>query len=251
MLDALAAFAAQVTESPVNWCVRARASACAALAALVLYLFQAFWKIRRQAGPAEEEVKHPKTVVYRRFTPRELAEHDGRDTTEIYLAVKRKVFDVSPGRSFYGPGRELLFVAVFLFIRFRFSFRLSGREGLVVIVARRRPAEASHLTRQARFSARPATDGPYGNFAGRDASRGLAYNSFDASVLTALDGPIDELRDLTEEQKQSLDEWFSHFAKKCVRRGRSVGQRGKGGEIVGGGGRVSLHGSAAVTPVTY
>ncbi|KAF9578773.1 hypothetical protein BGW38_005266 [Lunasporangiospora selenospora] len=54
-------------------------------------------------------------------------------------------------------------------------------------------------------------DGPYGNFAGRDASRGLAKNSFDKSVLVAVDGPIDKLEDLTDEEKESLSDWAMHF----------------------------------------
>ena len=54
-------------------------------------------------------------------------------------------------------------------------------------------------------------DGPYGNFAGRDASRGLAKNSFDKSMLTSLDAPIDKLEDLNDEEKESLSDWAGHF----------------------------------------
>lgn len=50
-------------------------------------------------------------------------------------------------------------------------------------------------------------DGPYGNFAGRDASRGLAMNSFDKSMLASLDGPIDKLEDLKEDEKSALEDW--------------------------------------------
>ncbi|KAF9391184.1 hypothetical protein CPB97_007304 [Podila verticillata] len=50
-------------------------------------------------------------------------------------------------------------------------------------------------------------DGPYGNFAGRDASRGLAMNSFDKSMLSPLDGPIDKLEDLKEDEKSALEDW--------------------------------------------
>lgn len=53
--------------------------------------------------------------------------------------------------------------------------------------------------------------GPYENFAGRDASRGLALNSFDPSVLTAVEKPLDTLEDLNAEEKESLDNWESHF----------------------------------------
>ncbi|KAI8909031.1 cytochrome b5-like heme/steroid binding domain-containing protein [Gorgonomyces haynaldii] len=54
----------------------------------------------------------------------------------------------------------------------------------------------------------------YENFAGRDASRGLAKNSFDPSVLTPVDKPLDRLDDLTREETQSLNEWESHFVGK-------------------------------------
>lgn len=56
--------------------------------------------------------------------------------------------------------------------------------------------------------------GPYENFAGRDASRGLALNSFDPSVLTPIAEPLDNLADLSAEEKESLDNWKSHFENK-------------------------------------
>lgn len=41
------------------------------------------------------------------ITPDELAKHDGRDPFRpIYLAIKGTVYDVTPGRSFYGPGER-------------------------------------------------------------------------------------------------------------------------------------------------
>jgi membrane-associated progesterone receptor component len=91
---------------------------------------------------------HPDTVEWTKYTPRTLALYDGTamshsDQDRILLAINGKVFDVSKGKNFYGPG------------------------------------------------------GPYGNFAGRDASRGMAKQSFDAEMLTPLDKPIDTLEDLT------------------------------------------------------
>lgn len=87
---------------------------------------------------------HPDTVEWTKYTPRTLAVYDGTgEGGRILLAINRKVFDVSKGRNFYGPG------------------------------------------------------GPYGNFAGRDASRGMAKQSFDLEMLTPLDQPIDKLEDLT------------------------------------------------------
>lgn len=56
--------------------------------------------------------------------------------------------------------------------------------------------------------------GPYENFAGRDASRGLALNSFDAGVLTGLDEPMDLLEGLSAEELESLLNWKSHFTNK-------------------------------------
>ncbi|KAG0049941.1 hypothetical protein BGZ83_005244 [Gryganskiella cystojenkinii] len=100
----------------------------------------------------------PPALVFKEYTPKELAEFDGRtEDTRILIAVQGKVFDVTRGRNFYGP------------------------------------------------------EGPYGNFAGRDASRGLAKNSFDKAMISPLDGPIDKLDDLDEDEKESLSNWAEHF----------------------------------------
>ncbi|KAF9171379.1 hypothetical protein BGX21_000868, partial [Mortierella sp. AD011] len=56
--------------------------------------------------------------------------------------------------------------------------------------------------------------GPYGNFAGRDASRGLAKNSFDKTMLVPIDGPIDRLEDLNDDEKEALSDWAVHFEAK-------------------------------------
>ncbi|QLQ81409.1 hypothetical protein HG537_0F01700 [Torulaspora globosa] len=60
--------------------------------------------------------------------------------------------------------------------------------------------------------------GPYSNFAGHDASRGLALNSFDLDMVRDWDQPMDDLKDLTAEQREILDGWAEHFEKKypCV-----------------------------------
>lgn len=47
---------------------------------------------------------HPPTVVFQTYTPRTLAPFHGRDGGRILLAIDGKVFDVTAGRSFYGPG---------------------------------------------------------------------------------------------------------------------------------------------------
>lgn len=77
----------------------------------------------------------------------------------VYLAVRGKVFDVTPGKNFYGPG------------------------------------------------------GPYENFAGRDASRGLACGSFDEDMLTKdLYGPLDDLSGLGLDERQAMQDWEDRFA---------------------------------------
>lgn len=60
--------------------------------------------------------------------------------------------------------------------------------------------------------------GPYSNFAGNDASRGLALNSFEIENIRRWDEPIDDLSDLSESEKKSLDNWENMFKGKyaCV-----------------------------------
>ncbi|KAI9311079.1 cytochrome b5-like heme/steroid binding domain-containing protein [Dichotomocladium elegans] len=64
--------------------------------------------------------------------------------------------------------------------------------------------------------------GPYENFAGHDASRGLAKNSFDLEMITEPSLPIDKLEDLTPEEWESLREWEQHFASKYLLVGKLV-----------------------------
>lgn len=60
--------------------------------------------------------------------------------------------------------------------------------------------------------------GPYSNFAGHDASRGLALNSFEIENIRSWDQPIDDLKDLTDDELKSLDNWENMFKGKypCV-----------------------------------
>ncbi|KAK0567513.1 Dihydrodipicolinate synthase [Tilletia horrida] len=62
-------------------------------------------------------------------------------------------------------------------------------------------------------------DGPYGNFAGRDASRGMAKQSFDLEMLTPLDQPLDKLDDLTPAELNNMREWIGHFSAKYAQVG--------------------------------
>ena len=73
--------------------------------------------------------------------------------------------------------------------------------------------------------------GPYENFAGRDASRGLACGSFDEDMLTKdLEGPLDDLNGLGDEEMESLKGWEERFQEKYLIVGNlvSMGQLGKG-----------------------
>lgn len=114
----------------------------------------------------------PRCLLLKDYTPRELAKFDGRqaDNGRILLAIKGQVFDVSAGRNFYGPGacaggRE--------------AARSPRRQALAP------PAGLSTRPADDLSSARP-TDGAYGNFAGRDASRGMAKQSFDEGLSASL-----------------------------------------------------------------
>ncbi len=110
-------------------------------------------------------------IVYRTFTPATLLPYNGTGGKPVYLAVRSRVYDVTPGKGFYGPG------------------------------------------------------GPYENFAGRDASRGLAFGSFDEDMLTEnVHGPLDPLDDLDEEQWESLRGWEERFMGKYVEVGRLVAE---------------------------
>ncbi len=53
--------------------------------------------------------------------------------------------------------------------------------------------------------------GPYSNFAGHDASRGLAKNSFELEVIPTWEQPIDDLSDLTENEWSTLRNWENMF----------------------------------------
>ena len=113
--------------------------------------------------------KGPSPIVFRTFTPPELKPYNGENNMPVYLAVRGQVFDVTPGRNFYGPG------------------------------------------------------GPYENFAGRDATRGLACGSFDDDMLTKdLQGPLDDLKGLGSDEMQALQDWEDRFTEKYLVVGKLV-----------------------------
>ncbi|KIL57771.1 hypothetical protein M378DRAFT_194181 [Amanita muscaria Koide BX008] len=65
-------------------------------------------------------------------------------------------------------------------------------------------------------------DGMYGNFAGRDASRGMARQSFDLDVLTPIDQPLDKLTDLKSDELDNMKAWYDHFSNKYIICGKLV-----------------------------
>jgi len=132
-----------------------------------LFAFLVYLRLRPKAPLTLP--KAPPPTVFRTFTPPTLLPYNGENGKPVYFAVRGRVFDVSSGRNFYGPG------------------------------------------------------GPYSNFAGRDASRGLACGSFDESMLTEdLQGPLDKLEDLDAEQLDALRGWEERFLEKYLVVGKLV-----------------------------
>ena len=67
--------------------------------------------------------------------------------------------------------------------------------------------------------------GPYENFAGRDATRGLACQSFDEEMLTKdLNGPLDDLKGLNADQLENLQGWEERFQEKYLVVGKLVAE---------------------------
>lgn len=136
---------------------------------ILLSLFVVLVYIRLRPTPPMTLPKAPPPDVFKTFTPPTLLPYNGQNNMPVYLAVRGRVFDVTPGRNFYGPG------------------------------------------------------GPYANFAGRDASRGLACGSFDVEMLTEdLQAPLDTLSDLGDEEMEALKGWEERFEEKYRVVGRLV-----------------------------
>lgn len=131
------------------------------LVLLSLLVFLIYTRLRPK--PPVVLPKAPPPTVFRIFTPPELLPYNGTNNMPVYLAVRGKIFDVTSGRNFYGPG------------------------------------------------------GPYANFAGRDASRGLACGSFDEDMLTKdLQAPLDTLEDLGRDEMEALQGWEERFNDKYL-----------------------------------
>ncbi|CAH0054301.1 unnamed protein product [Clonostachys solani] len=129
-----------------------------ALTGLLAYVA---YMIFSRPSPNAQLPPPPPAVVFKTYTPHTLLPYNGEDGKPIFFAVRGRVFDVSRGRNFYGPG------------------------------------------------------GPYSNFAGRDASRGLACGSFAEDMLTKdLDGPLDTLEGLGADEMEALQGWEDRFNEK-------------------------------------
>ncbi|KAJ5687583.1 Cytochrome b5 [Penicillium majusculum] len=128
-----------------------------------------YWHFRPKAPITLPRAPPP--TVFKTYTPKTLIEFNGEEGRPVYLSVRGRVFDVTAGRNFYGPG------------------------------------------------------GPYENFAGRDASRGLAFQSFDEEMLTKdLSAPLDDLKDLDAEQLENLQSWEDRFLEKYLVVGKLVAE---------------------------
>jgi cytochrome b involved in lipid metabolism len=121
-------------------------------------------KVSNAAAEGKAALPEPKCTIpnaLRTFTPHTLLQNNGENGFPIYIAVNGKVYDVTPGKNYYGPG------------------------------------------------------GPYHSFAGRDATRGFACQSFDTELLTKdLDGPLDDCSDLTLDQIENLNGWKERLEEK-------------------------------------
>lgn len=130
---------------------------------LVSVIVRSFFK-RQDAGASDQEQEEDLPPMEKRdFNLAELKKYNGKDDPRILLGINAKVYDVTKGKGFYGPG------------------------------------------------------GPYGIFAGRDASRCFATFSTDSSIIKDED---DDLSDLNSMQMDSLLEWEVQISEKYIHVGK-------------------------------
>lgn len=87
----------------------------AVLALLVVYLARQFFA---PPPPPPRPRPAPKPIVLREYSREELSRCTGADpSTPILIAIKGKVYDVTRGRSFYGPGSAYPNLVILLFLQ--------------------------------------------------------------------------------------------------------------------------------------
>eukprot|EP00061_Rhincodon_typus_P017114 g45670.t1 len=81
---------------------------------LLLALLGVYRLYRRRRGGTETECKEPELpkMKKRDFSLEQLREYDGLQNPRLLLAVNGKVFDVTKGKKFYGPGIQEILIAV-------------------------------------------------------------------------------------------------------------------------------------------
>jgi len=125
-------------------------------ALFLYYVGKSYFSSKADLTAQVPVVRRKRLTQKRDFKLEELRAFDGSDpTSPILMAVKGKVYDVTNGAGFYGPG------------------------------------------------------GAYHAFAGRDASRALAKGSTESE-----EADNTNLGDLTQEEKDTLNEWESHYQMK-------------------------------------
>ncbi|XP_064636444.1 membrane-associated progesterone receptor component 1-like [Lineus longissimus] len=135
-----------------------------------LLIYKLFFS-RRSSTPTKPADPELPPLKKQDFTVEQLGKYDGTGPDgRILVAVNGKVFDVTRGKRFYGPGA------------------------------------------------------PYGVFAGRDASRGLATFSLTEDVLKPV---YDDLSDLNSMQMESVREWEMQFTEKYIYTGKLLRQGDK------------------------
>ncbi|KQK76636.1 membrane-associated progesterone receptor component 2 [Amazona aestiva] len=154
-----------------------------ALVLLAAYRLYLRWGTRSGPGGAAREGQAAVLPRMKRrdFSLEQLREFNGARNPRILLAVNGKVFDVTKGSKFYGPDDT----DAFQYILYK------GMVGVKYCRVR--------------------SYGPYGIFAGRDASRGLATFRLDKDALR---DEYDDLSDLNAVQMESVREWEMQFKEK-------------------------------------
>jgi membrane-associated progesterone receptor component len=71
---------------------------------ILLSLFAILVYMRLRPSTPQTLPRAPPPTVFRTFTPPSLFPYNGLNNMPIYLAVRGRIFDVTSGRNFYGPG---------------------------------------------------------------------------------------------------------------------------------------------------